>query len=130
MFIFSKRFNWDWIGMITSIACAIHCAVLPLLLTSLPLFGINIIHNLFFEWTMIGIAFFVGCYALYHGYKKHHESLVPLLIFTIGFLFLIVKQLFPAYELFFLVPAVALMLFGHFLNLRSISQPKIEPTHH
>ena len=43
------RINWDAIGISASIACAIHCALLPLFLTSLPLFGINIIHNLVFE---------------------------------------------------------------------------------
>ena len=70
MINFIKRINWDLMGMITSIACAIHCAILPLILTSLPLFGINIINNSLFEWTMIGIAFVVGCYALSHGYRR------------------------------------------------------------
>ena len=68
------KLNWDGLGIATSIACAIHCAVLPLILTSLPLFGVNIIHNLFFEWTMIAIAFIVGSYSLFHGYIKHHHS--------------------------------------------------------
>ncbi|HNE92671.1 MAG TPA: MerC domain-containing protein, partial [Chitinophagaceae bacterium] len=49
------KINWDALGISTSIACAIHCAVLPLVVTSLPLFGINIIHNLWFEFSMIGI---------------------------------------------------------------------------
>ena len=30
------KINWDALGIATSLACAIHCAVLPLLLTSLP----------------------------------------------------------------------------------------------
>ncbi len=40
-----NRINWDAWGVATSLACAIHCAVLPLLLSSLPVFGINIIEN-------------------------------------------------------------------------------------
>ena len=54
------KLNWDGLGIITSIACAIHCGVLPLLLPALPLFGVNIVHNKAFEWGMIFLAFFVG----------------------------------------------------------------------
>jgi MerC mercury resistance protein len=57
--------NWDALGIATSLVCAIHCAVLPLLLTSLPLFGINIIHNNFFEAGMITLAFLIGSLALF-----------------------------------------------------------------
>ena len=124
-----KRINWDLMGMITSVACAIHCAILPLVLTSLPLFGINIINNSFFEWTMIGIAFVVGCYALSHGYRRHHQNLKPLLIFTTGFIFLIVKQFFYNYEILFLVPAVCLILYAHFLNFRYCGQYRTDNTH-
>ena len=53
------KINWDGLGIATSLACAIHCAILPLILTSLPLFGVNIIHNMFFEWRMIALAFIV-----------------------------------------------------------------------
>ena len=79
------KLNWDAMGIATSVACAIHCALLPLMVGSLPLFGINIIHNAFFEWGMIGLAFVVGSYSLFHGYVKHHHSLTPVFIFTAGF---------------------------------------------
>ncbi|MFK9892529.1 MerC domain-containing protein, partial [Escherichia coli] len=46
------KINWDALGVVTSVACAIHCAVLPLVLTSLPLFGVEIIDNLYFELGM------------------------------------------------------------------------------
>lgn len=122
MFNFLRRINWDLMGVITSIACAIHCAILPLILTSLPLFGINIINNSLFEWTMIGIAFIVGCYALSHGYRSHHQNLKPLLVFTAGFIFLILKQVFYTHEFLFLAPAVCLILYAHFLNFRYCGQ--------
>ena len=44
------KLNWDALGIVTSIACAIHCALLPVLMSTLPVFGINIIDNVFFEW--------------------------------------------------------------------------------
>jgi len=39
------------------LACAIHCALLPLILTSLPLFGVELIDNIAFEYGMIVLAF-------------------------------------------------------------------------
>lgn len=115
---FMKRVNLDLMGMVTSVACAIHCAILPLVITSLPVFGINIINNSPFEWMMIGIAFTVGCLALAHGYRSHHKDLKPLLVFTAGFVFLILKQFFYKHEFLFLVPAVFLILYAHLLNFR------------
>ncbi|MGH2552845.1 MAG: MerC domain-containing protein, partial [Chitinophagaceae bacterium] len=85
------RINWDALGITASLACAIHCALLPLFLSSLPLFGINIIHNIFFEAGMIGLALCIGAYSLYHGYKRHHHSRMPLIVFVSGFIFLVLK---------------------------------------
>jgi tetrahydromethanopterin S-methyltransferase subunit C len=110
--------NWDALGITTSLLCAIHCAVLPLLLTSLPLFGINIIHNNFFEAGMIALAFSIGSLALFHGYKRHHHRPLPLFIFSTGFIFLVLKEIFLSYEIVLLVPAVLLILTGHFFNYR------------
>jgi hypothetical protein len=112
------QLNLDALGMATSVICAIHCAVLPLVLTSLPLFGINIIHNNLFEAGMITLAFIIGCFALYHGYKRHHHRLLPLLIFTAGFLFLILKEIFVGYEKTLLIPAAVFILSAHVFNYR------------
>jgi len=124
------KLNWDGLGIATSIACAIHCALLPVLLTSLPLFGVNIIHNVLFEWVMIGIAFAVGSYALFHGYSKHHRSLLPILLFTGGFILLVTKQFFPEIETVFLVPAVIMIISAHWLNYRFCQRLKCASPHH
>lgn len=113
------RINWDALGIGASIVCAIHCALLPLMLTSLPLFGINIIHHLGFELGMIVLALLIGSYSMYHGYAKHHHRLLPWAIFLTGGGFLILKQLFPVYQLWLLVPAVAFIVYAHLLNVRS-----------
>jgi hypothetical protein len=113
------KVNWDALGMGTSLACAVHCALLPLFLSTLPLFGINIIHNPIFEGGMIALAFIIGCVSLYHGYKKHHHKLLPVFIFAAGIIFLVVKQFFTAYETWLLIPAVILIISAHLLNYRS-----------
>jgi len=112
------KINWDAFGIATSVACAIHCAVLPLILSSLPLFGINIIENQGFELLMIGLAFVVGVYSLYHGRKKHHHSYTPLLLFSAGIVLIIVKSISQSHALWLLIPAVAAVIAAHFLNYR------------
>lgn len=113
-----SKFNWDALGISTSLLCAIHCAVLPLIITSLPIMGINIVNNMEFEFFMIFLASGIGAYALFHGYQKHHFSKLPLLIFSAGILLLLAKQLWHDLELWFLVPAVAFIVTAHYLNFR------------
>ncbi len=112
------RVNWDAVGISASLACAIHCALLPLFFTSLPLFGINIIKNEAFEAGMIFLAFCIGVFSLFHGYRKHHHRWIPLLIFTGGFLLIVLKEFLIEYELWLLIPAVLFIIIAHLLNYR------------
>lgn len=112
------KINWDALGIATSLACAIHCAVLPLLLTSLPIFGINIIENVPFEYLMIFLAFLIGAISLYHGYKKHHHRSGPFLMFGLGIALLLAKQTWHQWQVWFLVPAVISIVTAHFRNFQ------------
>jgi hypothetical protein len=49
------KINLDALGVSASILCAIHCAILPLVVASLPIFGVNIVHNALFEYGMIAL---------------------------------------------------------------------------
>lgn len=124
------KLNWDNLGIFTSILCAIHCTVLPVLMTSLPVLGVNIIHNLFFEWGMIFLAIGIGIYSLYHGYKKHHHSLLPIGLFGLGAVCLILKQFNHASENWFLIPAVVLIITAHYQNYRLCHKAVCKSTHH
>ncbi len=112
------RINWDALGIGASLACAIHCALLPLFISSLPLFGVNIIENKNFEAGMIILAFAIGGYSFYHGYKKHHHNWLPFTLFLSGFIFLVVKEFFIHYQAWLLVPAVLLIISAHLFNYR------------
>lgn len=114
----ANKFNWDALGITTSLACAIHCAVLPLLLTSFPIFGVNIIENVSFEYFMVLLAFLVGCFSLSHGFRKHHHNVLPIIIFSTGILFLFAKQAWHSWQLWLLIPAVVLIVGAHYINYR------------
>ena len=105
-----NNWNWDAVGIGASLACAIHCALLPLFFSSLPLLGINILHNLQFELGMILLSFAIGAYSLYHGYKKHHHSFKPIILFSIGIGLMLSRMLFREWDLVLLFPAAFLLL--------------------
>jgi hypothetical protein len=111
-----KWINADFIGIGASIACAIHCAVLPLFLSGLSIFGVNIIHNFWFETGMIGFAFLIGILSLRHGFTAHHRSPVPFLLFTAGIGFLLAKQYWHDNELILLPFALILIISAHIFN--------------
>src|SRR5579872_6239317 len=114
----SSKLNLDALGVTTSLLCAIHCALLPVLMASLPILGINIIHNAGFEYGMIGLAFIIGATALWHGFRHHHRRILPVLLFSCGMMLLIAKEIWHGYELSILPFAVIPVLGSHWLNFR------------
>jgi len=113
-----KKLDADTLGISASLACAVHCAILPLFFSSLPVFGLEILHNKIFEYSMIGFAAAIGCYSLYHGLKKHHHKKLPLLVFITGLIFLVLKEVFVSYEILLLIPAATFIIGAHILNFR------------
>ena len=111
-----KKWNWDAIGIGASLACAIHCALLPLFFSSLPLLGINVLHNTGFELGMIVLSFAIGAYSLYHGYKKHHHSYKPIILFTIGIALMLSRMIFRNIEIILLFPAAFFIIIAHVNN--------------
>lgn len=111
-----RKINLDGLGIAASLLCAIHCAVLPLLFTSLPLLGVDIIQNRVFEFAMIALAFVIGTYALFHGFRRHHHRLLPFLLFTLGFAFLVTKEVLAEHKTWMVIPALLLIITAHYLN--------------
>ncbi|HXB92434.1 MAG TPA: MerC domain-containing protein, partial [Puia sp.] len=138
---------WDALGISTSIACAIHCAVLPLVTATLPVLGVNIIHNVTFEYGMIALAFVIGLRALLHGYRRFsppargrrstplspsrrsflrrlaESRRMPILLFAGGIAVLLAKQLWRQYELQLLPFAILLIGWAHIANFRLSRRP-------
>lgn len=83
-----------------------------------PFLGIDFVKDKSFEYGMIGLAFLIGVIALSHGYRRHHHKLLPVYLFTAGFVFLIVKEWVTDYEIPFLITAVVLILLAHYVNYR------------
>jgi hypothetical protein len=81
---FIKSEKLDQLGMTASLACAVHCAVLPFVLTALPLFGLSFLAHSWVEMSMIGLSLLIGVYSLSTSYPKH-KRLLPIIILVVGF---------------------------------------------
>jgi hypothetical protein len=110
----------DRIGMTASTACAIHCAAVPLLITSLPLIGLGFLANPWVEWSMIALALVIGIASLGMSYFNIHRKPLPLLMLSTGFLVIILGHaLITGWAEAIVVPAGGITIaFAHLINYR------------
>ncbi|WP_316823490.1 MerC domain-containing protein [Pedobacter gandavensis] len=80
-----KSDRLDQFGITASVACAIHCAALPFLITLLPLWGLSFLANPWVELSMIGLSLIIGTWSLAGSYPKH-KRIIPILVLITGFI--------------------------------------------
>jgi len=119
--IFEKgRSKLDSVGMTASVLCAIHCAIVPFLITILPLIGLGFLANPLVEWSMIVFALFIGVYAIGLSYIHTHHKPLPVLLLVGGFSIIIIGHLLVSgWHEALVVPVGGLMIAtAHFFNFR------------
>jgi hypothetical protein len=70
----------DRIGATASLLCALHCAALPFALAVLPTLGLGFLADHLFERIFIACASALAITALLHGYRRHHDRRVLVLL--------------------------------------------------
>lgn len=65
----------DRAGMSASLACALHCAVLPLLMAALPAMGLAWLDSAWVDWTMVVFAAVIALRAHRGGFTVHRRCL-------------------------------------------------------
>lgn len=112
----------DRIGMTASTLCAVHCAVVPLLLTFLPLAGLGFLANPVFEMGMIIVALLLGVSSIFLAYFRTHRKLLPLILLLIGFAIIILGHLFiKGWVEAIVVPVGGLTIaIAHFVNFKYV----------
>lgn len=61
----------DRVGVFASLACAIHCILLPFLITTLPLLGLTILGSHTFEAGILLFSVMLGVFSLSLGSRTH-----------------------------------------------------------
>jgi drug/metabolite transporter (DMT)-like permease len=92
MIILNYRSIFDKISALASIACAVHCVVLPVFFSSLPFLGIEILENFFIELLTVAISLVIGGWAIFSGYLKHHSNKNIVLLFLAGVIILLISN--------------------------------------
>ena len=93
---FSWPINGDRIGVVASVLCAIHCAVTPLLLLFLPVFGKAWSHPAS-HWLMALLVVPLAAVTVSTGYKKHRRKWV-IASGVLGILLVLVGAAAPSFE--------------------------------
>lgn len=65
----------DRVGATASFLCAVHCALLPFVLTLLPLIGLGFLAGHQFERDFVIFAIALALFALVSGYRRHRQRL-------------------------------------------------------
>ena len=119
----------DHIGMTASTLCAIHCAIVPLILTFLPLAGFGFLTNPLFEWGMIALAILLGVSSIFLSYFRTHRRALPLLLLLAGFALIIAGHVYlHGWPEAIIVPAGGLTIaLAHFLNYKYVDKCSTEP---
>lgn len=85
--------NPDFAGMFTSLLCAIHCSVVPVLISMGALSTSTWLHNHAFDWVVIGIGIVIASYSLVGDFIKKHRNVRPLILGFLGFVFLFIGMI-------------------------------------
>lgn len=116
----------DKAGMVASITCAVHCMIMPLVITLLPIFGLSLFATEQFEWILLIVSAILGITSLCFGFRKH-KSYQAFSFLGIGLTLLVIGRLihqhiehlkvfqFDLY-LLFLVLGALLVALSHWLN--------------
>lgn len=118
-------FNLDFLGFSASFLCAIHCALLPVLLTFSAMSGLEFLEDPYIEYGMIGLSAVLASISLITSYRKNHGNALPLIVVTVGFSFIVLSRFGGESEVF---EAVLMTIGGlsiataHVLNWRLCKQ--------
>lgn len=109
----------DALGFSASTLCAIHCALVLVALTFLPMLGLNFFASHTFEWIMLGSSVLIAFISFLIGYYKHHHSDEPLSLMLIAFIFFTLghpREIPNLLDEIFLPLGGIMMAYAHYRN--------------
>ena len=66
--------NIGLLGTYATLACAIHCALMPILVIVFPIVSISLFVTEPVEWLLLILSLFLNLSNLCFGYKKHKNQ--------------------------------------------------------
>ncbi|WP_462268028.1 MerC domain-containing protein [Mucilaginibacter sp.] len=85
----------DKYGIGVSITCAVHCTILPVLISFAPLVGFKMFTGKVVEFSLICLSIIIACCSLLKSYQNH-RNLLPIMIAVIGLGCIIIGYQLPS----------------------------------
>ena len=122
----SSNSGWRWnplaildsIGGTISFACAVHCLLLPFIVTLLPLLGLTFLAHSVFEVFMISLSLTLATASFCWGSRVHGEWKTILFVAAAAVLFFFGHEASGAYHWTFMGIGGLALASGHYLNHR------------
>ncbi len=119
MFSSTFRKRLDHFGIGVAVLCAIHCALLPVIITMLPMFGLRFLAHPLLEMGIIMLSLIIALASLGKSWRVHRRWL-PSAIVIIGFVLILTGHFdaTEATEWIFLTAGSTLVAAAHLVNWR------------
>jgi len=76
----------DMLGIGVGLICAVHCALLPVVLSTGILSGISWADHVVMDVLFLIASLVIGLYALVKSYRMYNHSIIPIVIASVGFM--------------------------------------------
>ncbi|MBW8807534.1 MAG: MerC domain-containing protein [Lysobacter sp.] len=118
----------DRIGAVGSLACAVHCAALPLLIAVLPSLGLSSWFGHRFEIAFVIFATLLGGFSVWSGYRRHH-AVRALSLLIPGLIVLWSGVLYPPLHGALLPHAIVMTFGGTLVGLAHLAYLRLNHGH-
>lgn len=123
--------NKDFFGFMASMACAIHCALLPFILTIGALSSLAWLEHPMIEAGFILLSLILAGWSIVIGYLRHHKNYTALITVLVGFALIIASRFFEGSMEAILTTLGGLTIAAaHIINWRLLRQHKTDPAHY
>lgn len=118
--------KWDWVGILGSAGCILHCLAMPAVIYASG----TALHGNHYEWLdylFVGVA----ALAMFYSVRQSHAIGVKLLLILAWLLFSVGVVLQPIFSSAYLLmyAGSAALISGHTINLRRCRQCKVPKRH-
>jgi hypothetical protein len=115
---FSKSHTDLW-GFGAALTCAVHCGMLPMILTFSSLSGLKWLGNPWIELSFILLSFCIAAFAITRNFRRHKHIMLAVKVVALGFALIIVAHMVGGIAEYFIAAAGGVTIaFAHILNWR------------
>lgn len=120
------RKSLDIIGFSASFFCAIHCALVPIIVSVGALSALSFLTHPLIEPLVLFISFCIAISSLIPSYMWHHRSALPIIIMSSGFVCILVGRMAEAewLEVTATVSGALIIAISHLVNWKMMHRPK------